>query len=142
MKLTYFPSNLNILTQLLLIDAKNKKLGKLATLISLIVQGKHLLTYNNASIRKNNIIVINASNIIISKRKLITKVYYKHSNFIGGLKKENMKDLFLKTPSKLLKYSILKMLPKNLSRDKLMQNIKIYPDTNHPYNLVPIKQIN
>jgi large subunit ribosomal protein L13 len=141
MKLTYFPSDLYVLNQLLLIDAQHELLGKLSTLISLIIQGKYIYTYNQSTTTKNRIIVINASKINISKKKQTTKIYYSHSNFIGGLKKKYMKNLFVETPAKILKYSIYKMLPKNSLRDKLIKNIKIYPNTIHPYSLIPLKKI-
>lgn len=141
MKLTYFPSKLYLLNQLILIDAENKRPGKLASLISLIAQGKHTSTYTDAINQKNCIIVINCSKMNISSPHKLEKNYYHHSNFIGGLKTEQFKDIFIKSPTKILLYAILKMLPKNSLRNSFLKNIKLYPQNIHPYTLNPIKKI-
>ncbi len=141
MKLTYFPSKEYILNKLILIDADKKQLGKLASMISLIVQGKNSYTYQQSIIQKNKVIVINCAKMHFSSKKKFEKNYYHHSSFIGGLKKEKMKDIYNNSPTKILRYSILKMLPKNSLRNLFMKNIKLYSDNINPYNLNTLKKI-
>ncbi|MDH3004375.1 MAG: 50S ribosomal protein L13 [Candidatus Shikimatogenerans sp. JK-2022] len=115
-----------------LINAKNKILGRfISKLIKLIINKnstKYTPNFNNI----NKIIIINAKKIKINKKKIINKIYYKYSGYIGNKKKYTFLDLFKKNPSIILKLSIFRMLPKNLLGKYAKKNIYIY--NNNEYN--------
>ncbi|ADM89685.1 putative 50S ribosomal subunit protein L13 [Candidatus Zinderia insecticola CARI] len=122
----------------LLIDAKDKILGKLANKVSSIIINKNKKL--NFNINNNNfIIIINSDKIKVTGKKNINKKYYYHTNFPGGLKVINFNDLKKKNSNLVIRKAILGMLPKNILKNKIINNIKIYK--NNIYNNNNLKKI-
>ncbi|HRU33500.1 MAG TPA: 50S ribosomal protein L13 [Candidatus Paceibacterota bacterium] len=108
------------------IDATNKPLGRLASEIAIILQGKDSPDYQPNKVADVKVIVENASKMKITGKKLEQKVYRHHTGYIGHLKETPMKDVFEKNPAEVLKKAVLGMLPKNSLRSKRIKNLKIY----------------
>jgi large subunit ribosomal protein L13 len=106
------------------IDAKNQKLGRLASKIALILQGKHKPSFSPEKAGDEEVIVKNVDKIKIEKKKLETKVYYRHSGYPGELKKITLKELFEKNPQEVLKKAVWGMLPKNKLRKIRIKRLK------------------
>lgn len=128
-----------------LIDAEGKILGRLATRIAKILQGKHKADYTPNSICGDKIVVINAKKIKVTGKKIKDKKYDKYSGYPGGRKEINLEELSEKSSSKALFYAVGGMLPKNLLRKEMLRSLKIYPDTEHkqvaqkPKQIYPVK---
>ncbi len=106
------------------IDAKNKKLGRFATQVATLLQGKHKATYQPNLSGDDTVIVKNASQIVVSGRKASQKVYYSHTTQIGHLKKRKYADVFEKDPSWVIRHAVNLMLPNNKLRAKRIKRLK------------------
>ncbi|HIH2763173.1 MAG TPA: 50S ribosomal protein L13 [Candidatus Azoamicus sp.] len=116
-----------------LIDVKNKILGRAASKIACILTGKSNINYNYNSVSGYQVIVINARHIMVSGNKVNNKFYYRHSGFPGGLKILRFKEIFSSNPSFVLRNAISGMLPKNKLRKIFLRRIRIYSDDIHPH---------
>lgn len=108
-----------------IIDAKNKKLGRLASEIALILQGKKNPKYNPRLVGEDRVIVKNVSQIVLTGNKVKDKVYYKHTGPLGHLKVRKFEDVFKKDPAWVLKHAVRLMLPKNRLLKKRLKNLII-----------------
>ena len=108
-----------------IIDAKNQTLGRLATKIAVLLQGKEKATYEPRSIGGNTVIVKNARLIKISGNKANYKVYHRHTGYMGHLRTAKYKEVSEKHPERILETAVRGMLPKNFIRDRRMRLLVI-----------------
>jgi large subunit ribosomal protein L13 len=115
------------------VDAEGKTLGRLASEISKILQGKHKPIYTPHVDTGDYVIVVNAGKIKLTGKKLADKIYYHHTGYPGGIKSVNALNLMDKNPTALVKKAVKGMMPKNqLNRDALMK-LKVYAGSEHPH---------
>ena len=107
------------------IDAKNKPLGRLATEIAGILQGKNSPDYEPHKAGDNQVIVKNIDQLKVSGNKDSQKIYYRHSGKPGNLKKETYESLFERAPEKVLINAVRGMLPRNKLRKERLKNLII-----------------
>jgi len=109
-----------------IIDAKDKKLGRLASELSILLMGKNLIDYKKNIVSDVNVSVINASKIKIDNKKMKTKTTSSYSGYPGGLKKEKIeKTIQEKGFSGVIKNAVKGMLPDNRLRNDMMKRLKI-----------------
>lgn len=102
------------------IDAKNQKLGRLASQVAQILQGKHHADYEPRVAGKDRVIIESVSQIAITGRKTEQKIYYRHTGYMGHLRQFKYKELFAKFPERVLYLAVKRMLPQNyLLQDRL-----------------------
>jgi len=106
-----------------IIDATNQRLGRLASKIALILQGKLEADYEPRFAGKDRVIVKNASKISVSGKKPDQKIYYHHTGYMGHLKKRLYKEVFARSPEEVLRIAIYNMLPKNRLRQKRLNRL-------------------
>ena len=124
-----------------IIDAQKAVLGRLATKIATILKGKHKPSYQPHHDNGDYIVVINAKNVNVTGNKLNDKIYYKHTGYIGNMKKTPLSVALEKDPSFVIKNAVKGMLPKNpLGRD-MIKKLKIYNDENHNHHAQKPKKI-
>ncbi len=111
-----------------LIDAKDKVLGRLSTRIAKILQGKNKAIYSPNFLCGDKVIVINAKHIKITGNKLENKNYDRYSGYPGGIKEISLKRLQEKNPSRVLYCSVRGMLPKTLLAKRMIRGLKIYAE--------------
>ena len=116
-----------------LYDLDGKVLGRVSTEIASILQGKHHVSYDRSRDTGDYVVVINASKFKLTGSKFEQKYYYKHSGYIGNLKKQSIKDKMKTTPSDIIINSVSGMLPKNKLRDRMLKRLKVYLDSDHPH---------
>jgi len=116
-----------------IVDAKDKTLGRLSTVIADTLRGKNKTNYSPSHDTGDHVIVLNADKIKLTGKKLDQKKYYSHSQYAGGLKEINAKDLLVKKPTRVLEHSISGMLPKNKLRDVFMSKLHLYAGETHPH---------
>ena len=116
-----------------LIDAKGKVLGRLASEIAVILRGKNKAIFTPHMDAGDYVIVINADKVVLTGDKLDKKIYYRHSGYVGGLKKVLAKEMIQKKPTHVLKLAVKGMLPKNSLGRRQLTKLKIFsgPDHNH-----------
>lgn len=108
------------------IDATDKILGRLASGIVIILRGKNKADFQPRLDRGDKIEVINIDKMRVTGKKMDDKIYYKHTGYLGHLKKTPMKVLFKKDSREVLKKAIYGMLPKNKLRPRMMKKLKLY----------------
>ncbi len=107
------------------IDAKDKVLGRLAVDIALLLRGKNKPTFAAHKDEGDFVIVQNASKIKVTGKKMEDKIYYRHTGYIGGLKKRTMKELISKKPGEALRKAVYGMIPDNKLRKDQIKRLKI-----------------
>jgi large subunit ribosomal protein L13 len=115
------------------VDAQGLTLGRLATRIATILRGKHKPIYTPHVDCGDYVIVINAEQIHTTGQKLTQKIYYRHSNYPGGLKEVSLRDQLQKFPNRVLEAAVRGMLPKNRLGRQMFRKLKIYTGPNHPH---------
>jgi len=116
-----------------IVDAKDKILGRLASKLAYILQGKHRPDYTPHVDQADFIVVVNAEKIKLTGKKLDQKVYWRHSGYMGGLKLETARKLLERKPEQLIYLAVKRMLPRNRIRKKLLKKLKVYAGPNHPH---------
>ena len=117
----------------LLVDAAGQGVGRLATQIAHYLLGKHKPTYTPGVDMGDAVVVINASLLDITQKRLEEKNYYKHSNYPGGLKTVSMKDQMKNHPDRVITSAVLGMLPHNRMGRALLKRLKVYAGSEHPH---------
>lgn len=133
MNKTYIPKKTQIQRQWYLVDAKNKILGRLAAKIAVILRGKHRPIYAPHLDTGEGIIVINASKVKVTGRKLRQKVYRRYSGYPGGLKEVPLETLLAKKPATVIKLAVERMLPRGPLSHDILKKLKVYTDDKHPH---------
>jgi large subunit ribosomal protein L13 len=113
------------------IDASKAPLGRVATQIATLLTGKGKPTFTKHIDTGDYVIVINAANVVVTGQKMDTKMYYKHSNFPGGLTELTMREKMAKDETSVVFQAVRGMLPVNKLRDARLDRLKIYAGAEH-----------
>ena len=109
-----------------IIDAEGKTLGHVAAKAADLLRGKHKPTYTPFLDTGDNVIVINASKVVLTGKKLDDKKYRHHSGFPGGLKEVDYRTLMAKNPEKAFEIAVKGMLPKNSLGRQMFRKLHVY----------------
>lgn len=115
------------------IDARGEVLGRLASRVALILQGKHKPSYVPYQDRGDYVIVKNVEKVVVTGNKMEQKMYYRHSQYPGGLKALTMKQMFEKDPARVFYLAVKNMLPKNRLAARMLKKLRVYPGEEHPH---------
>lgn len=107
------------------IDAKNQKLGRLASRVAHILQGKHSASYERNKPGTDTVVVTHVGAMEVTGGKEKKKIYYRHTGYMGHLQRRTYAMMFLKSPEEVLRRAISAMLPKNFLRQNRMNRLKI-----------------
>ena len=116
-----------------LIDAEGKNLGRVAVAAARILRGKNKAEYVPHQDLGDYVIIINAAKASVTGNKMEDKVYYRHSQYPGGLKAETLKDTLKRKPTFPMEHAIKGMLPSGKLGEKLFKNVKVYAGPDHPH---------
>lgn len=116
-----------------LVDASGKILGRLTPQIVRLVQGKHKTSYVPNMDIGDDVVVINASKVVISGKKALSKEYTNYSGYPGGLRKINFADLLKKDSREIIKKAVSGMLPKNKFRNDRLNRVHVFPNAEHTF---------
>lgn len=108
-----------------IIDVKNKKLGRAASEIAAILQGKKSAYFEPRLAGADSVVVENIKELEFSGNKFKKKVYYRHTGYMGHLKSATLEEKFQKDPAKVLRHAVEHMLPKNSLKAKRMKMLII-----------------
>ncbi|MEX2144773.1 MAG: 50S ribosomal protein L13 [Candidatus Spechtbacterales bacterium] len=108
-----------------IIDAKGKVLGRLASDIAFRLQGKDDPSYTPNKTADIKIRVKNASSVKVTGRKNTDKTYWRHSGYPGGIYNKKYKEIFEKNPQDVIRMAVYNMLPKNKLRKESLKNLII-----------------
>jgi large subunit ribosomal protein L13 len=115
------------------VDATGKTLGRLATEIARRLRGKHKTSYTPHVDTGDYIVVINVEKVTVTGNKAQDKMYYRHSEFPGGLKQTNFNKLIAYKPEEVLQRAVKGMLPKGPLGYAMIKKMKLYAGAEHPH---------
>jgi len=115
------------------VDATDIPLGRLASKLAIILQGKHKPTYTPHFDVGDYVIVINADKVKLTGSKAETKVYYKHTGYLGHLYTYTYQELRERHPELPIKLAVKRMLPKNKLGRRMLRKLKVYAGPEHPH---------
>jgi len=120
-------------TKWVLFDAAGQKLGRMATKIATILIGKHKPNYTPGVAMGDSVIVINAEKVQVNPTRARDKVYYRHSNYPGGLKAVKYARMLEVNPDRIIRFAVKGMLPRNKIGRKLLGRLRVYAGPDHPH---------
>ncbi len=130
---TYFAKASDLPDNWRVIDATGVSLGRLARQVAIALQGKDQPTYTPHVISGDHVVVINASNVRITGRKLMQKMYYRHSGYVGNLKSFIMRDVMEERPERVVQLAVKGMLPSNKLGRHMLRKLRVYAGDQHPH---------
>jgi len=116
-----------------LVDASDQTLGRLATRVATLLEGKHKPTYSPHLDTGDHVVVVNAAKVRVTGNKLEQKTYYRHSNYPGGLKEESLARLLARRPELVIERAVKGMLPQNRLGRAMFKKLKVYGGPEHPH---------
>ena len=113
------------------VDAKGATLGRLASEVASVLRGKNKPEFTPHADCGDYVIVINAAEVKVTGKKLDQKIYYNHSEYVGGMRETTLRELLAKKPERVVELAIKGMLPKGpLGRD-MYRKLHVYAGENH-----------
>ena len=113
------------------VDAEGQTLGRLASEIAKVLRGKNKPTYTPHIDTGDNVIVINADKIVVTGKKLDQKIYYNHSDYVGGMKETTLKEKLAKKPEDVIYLAVKGMLPKGPLGRAMIKKLHVYAGPEH-----------
>lgn len=130
---TYAVKASEIERQWWVVDATDQTLGRLATRIATLLEGKHKPIYSPHLDTGDHVVVLNAAKVKVTGNKLAQKRYYRHSNYPGGLKEESLEALLERKPELVIERAVKGMLPRNRLGRAMIKKMKVYGGGEHPH---------
>ena len=115
------------------VDAEGRPLGRLASQVAALLRGKHRPTYTPHMDNGDFVVVVNASKVKVTGRKLEQKTYYHHSGYPGGLKETSLERMLERHPARVIEHAVKGMLPHNRLGRRLLRHLKVYAGPDHPH---------
>jgi len=138
---TYSPKPSDIEKNWVLVDAEDQALGRVASKVATLLRGKHKPNFAPHMDTGDNVVVINASKVKLSGKKLQQKEYFSYSGYPGSERFTSAEEMLDHNPELVIKKAVKGMLPKNKMGDKLMTNIRIYAGPVHEQEAQQPKKI-
>ena len=117
-----------------LVNAEGMRLGRLASEIAILLQGKHKPIYTPHVDTGDYVVVINAGRVELTGKKWDQKLYQRHSGYIGGLKETPYRRLIQKRPTLPIREAVRRMLPKSILGRRMLRKLKVYAGPVHPHS--------
>lgn len=130
---TYFPKKGDVTDNWRVMDATGQTLGRLASKIAVALLGKDKPTYTPHVITGDHVVVLNAGKVRVTGHKLLQKLYYRHSGYVGNLKTFTLRDMLEDRPERVLQLAVKGMLPSNHQGRQMLRRLKIYTGNEHPH---------
>lgn len=130
---TFTPSEEGIERNWFVVDATNQTLGRLASRVARVLEGKHKPTFATHIDTGDHVIVVNAARIAVTRNKRETKVYTRHSGYPHGLRQETLGDLLDRRPEEVIRRAVKGMLPRNRLGAQQLRKLKVYAGAEHPH---------
>jgi len=115
------------------VDAADQTLGRLASRIARVLEGKNKPTFTPSMDSGDHVIVLNAARVAVTRDKRDSKVYVRHSGYPQGFKQETLGHLLDRRPEEVIRRAVKGMLPRNRLGAQQLRKLKIYAGANHPH---------
>ncbi len=130
---SYMASPSDVERKWYVVDAEGKTLGRLASEIANILRGKKKPIYTPHIDTGDYVIVVNAEKVVTTGKKLNQKIYYHHSDYVGGMKETTLKDMLAKKPEYVMTHAVKGMLPKGPLGRQMLKKLFVYAGPEHKH---------
>ena len=113
------------------VDASQYTLGRLSSQVAAVLRGQHKPTYTPNIDTGDYVIVINADKIKVTGKKMDQKIYYSHSDYVGGMKETTLKEMMAKKPERVIELAVKGMLPKGPLGREMFKKLHVYAGSEH-----------
>ena len=113
------------------IDANDAVLGRLSAQVATLLRGKHKPTFAPNADMGDYVIVINADKVVLTGKKLDQKIYYHHSDYVGGMKDATLREKLNKKPEQVIELAVKGMLPKGPLGRQMIKKLHVYAGAEH-----------
>ncbi len=128
---TYMANPAKIEKKWYVVDATGYTLGRLASEVAKILRGKNKPEFTPHVDTGDFVIIVNAANVKVTGKKLDQKVYYHHSDYVGGMKETTLREMLAKKPEKVVELAVKGMLPKGPLGRQMMTKLHVYAGAEH-----------
>ena len=115
------------------VDATDMTLGRLASEVAKVLRGKNKAIFTPHIDTGDYVIVINAEKVKVTGKKLDQKVYYRHSEYVGGMKETTLREMLAKKPEKVVELAVKGMLPKGPLGNQMYTKLYVYAGPEHKH---------
>ena len=115
------------------VDATGYTLGRLASEVAKVLRGKNKPVFTPHVDTGDYVIVVNADKIKVTGKKLDQKIYYHHSDYVGGMKETTLREMLAKKPEKVVELAVKGMLPKGPLGREMLTKLHVYAGAEHPH---------
>jgi large subunit ribosomal protein L13 len=130
---TYAPKSKEIERKWHVIDADGQTLGRMSVQIAKLLIGKHKAMFANNMDTGDFVVVINATKVRVTGKKLREKEYFRFSGYPGGIKSVTLAEMLEKHPTRVIEHSVRGMLPNTRLGRQMYKKLKVYPGKEHPH---------
>ena len=113
------------------VDAEGQTLGRLASEVAKILRGKNKPVFTPHVDTGDYVIVVNAAKVQVSGKKLDQKIYYRHSEYVGGMKETTLREMLAKKPERVVELAVKGMLPKGALGNQIYSKLHVYAGPEH-----------
>ena len=115
------------------VDATGYTLGRLASEVAKVLRGKNKPIFTPHIDTGDYVIIVNAEKIKVTGKKLDQKIYYHHSDYVGGMKETTLREMLAKKPEKFVELAVKGMLPKGPLGREMFTKLHVYAGAEHPH---------
>ena len=130
---TFMASPATIERKWYVVDATDMTLGRLSSEIAKVLRGKNKPIFTPHMDTGDYVIVINAEKVKVTGKKLDQKIYYHHSDYVGGMKETTLKDMLAKKPEYVMTHAVKGMLPKGPLGRQMLKKLFVYAGPEHKH---------
>ena len=130
---TYMANPAKIERKWYVVDAEGCTLGRLASEVAKVLRGKNKPVFTPHIDTGDYVVVVNAEKINVTGKKLDQKVYYHHSEYVGGMKETTLREMLAKKPEKVIELAVKGMLPKGPLGRQMLTKLHVFAGAEHPH---------
>ena len=128
---TFMPKAADITRQWYVVDAEGQVFGRVASQVANILRGKNKPIYTPHIDCGDYVVVVNADKVKVTGKKLDQKVYYSHSDYVGGMKEATLREMMAKKPERVIELAVKGMLPKGPLGRSMITKLHVYAGPDH-----------
>ena len=130
---TFMASPATIERKWYVVDASGYTLGRLSSEVAKVLRGKNKPIYTPSMDTGDYVIVINAEKVKITGKKMDQKIYYRHSDYVGGMKEQTLREKMANKPAEVIELAVKGMLPKGPLGREMYRKLHVYAGAEHPH---------
>lgn len=130
---TFMASPKTIERKWYVVDATGQTLGRLASEVAKVLRGKNKPIFTPHIDTGDYVIIVNADKVAVTGKKLDKKLYYRHSEYVGGFKSQTLREMMEKKPDHVVKMAVKGMLPKGPLGNQMLTKLHVYAGAEHPH---------